>query len=193
MGSEYLFKPVKQYDISPNVDGAIAFVLAEEDTAKQLDVEPIWLKGFGWSSQTPWLSSRSFNADYARRSAKMAYKMAGVQDPQKEIDIAEVDDRFSFKELQHLEAVGLIEKGKAGEMIEEGILDKQGAVPTNVSGGSIGVGNCFEATGLQKALEIVIQLRGHAGKRQVKDTHQGLAQSWRGIPSGSGAVAVFGR
>jgi acetyl-CoA C-acetyltransferase len=193
MSSEYLFKPVKQYDISPNVDGAIAFVLADENTAKQLDIEPIWLKGFGWSSQTPWLSSRSFNADYARRSAQMAYKMARIQNPQKEIDIAEVDDRFSFKELQHLEAVRLIDEGKAGEMIEEGKLDKQGVLPTNVSGGSLGVGNCFEATGLQKALEIVIQLRGHAGKRQVKDANMGIAQSWRGIPSGSGAVAIFGR
>ena len=57
----------------------------------------------------------------------------------------------------------------------------------------MGVGNCFEATGLQKALDIVIQLRGHAGKRQVKDANIGIAQSWRGIPSGSGAVAIFRR
>jgi len=193
MGSDYLFKPVKRLDISPNVDGAIAFVLADEDTAKSLDVEPIWLKGFGWCSETPWISTRSMDANYATMASKMAYKMAGINDPKKDIDIAEVDDRFSYKELQHLEALGLANPGEAAKMLEDGELDLKGSLPTNVSGGSIGVGNCFEATGLQKSLEIVIQLRGQAGKRQVSDAQTGIAQSWRGIPSGSGAVAIFGR
>jgi acetyl-CoA C-acetyltransferase len=78
-------------------------------------------------------------------------------------------------------------------MVEEGALDIKGALPTNTSGGSLGVGNCLEATGLQKALEIVTQLRGHAGKRQVSNAEVGLAQAWRGIPSGSGVVAIFRR
>jgi acetyl-CoA C-acetyltransferase len=193
MGSEYLFKPVKKLDISPNVDGAIAFVLASEEATKKLDVEPIWLKGFGWNSETPWISSRSMDANYAAMAAKMAYKMAGITDPKKEINIAEIDDRFSFKELQHFEALGLAEVGEAGKMLDAGDLDLKGTLPTNTSGGSLGIGNCFEATGLQKALEIVIQLRGHAGKRQVSNAETGIAQSWRGIPSGSGAVAIFGR
>lgn len=193
MGSEYLFKPVKKLDISPNVDGAIAFLLADEETAKSLDVEPIWLKGFGWCSETPWLSTRSMDAGYATMASKMAYKMAGIENPKKEINIAEVDDRFSYKELQHLEALGLAEIGEASKMLEEGNLNLKGSLPTNTSGGSLGVGNCFEATGLQKALEIVMQLRGHSGKRQIANAEIGIAQSWRGIPSGSGAVAIFGR
>jgi len=193
MNSEYLFKPVKKLDISPNVDVSIAFVLADEDTAKKLDVEPIWLKGFGWCSETPWLSTRSMDANYATMAAKMAYKMADIQNPKKDIDIAEIDDRFSYKELQHLEAIGLANSGEASEMIDSGELDLKGSLPTNISGGSLGVGNCFEATGLQKSLEIVMQLRGEAGKRQVADAQIGIAQSWRGIPSGSGAVAIFGR
>ncbi len=193
MNSEYLFKPVKRLDISPNVDGCIAFVLADEKTAKKLDVEPIWLKGFGWCSETPWLSTRKMNADYAKMASDMAYKMAGITNPKKEINIAEVDDRFSYKELQHLEALGLADSGKAGKLLEDGELDISGSLPTNTSGGSLGVGNCFEATGLQKSLEIVTQLRGHAGKKQLSDVDIGIAQSWRGIPSGSGAVAIFGR
>jgi len=193
MDSEYLFKPVKRLDISPNVDVAIAFVLADEETAKSLDVLPIWFKGFGWCSETPWLSTRSMDANYATMASKMAYKMAGIQDPKKEINIAEVDDRFSYKELQHFEALGLAEPGEASRMLDVGELDLKGSLPTNTSGGSLGVGNCFEATGLQKALEIVIQLRGHAEKRQVSGAQIGIAQSWRGIPSGSGAVAIFGR
>jgi acetyl-CoA C-acetyltransferase len=193
MSSEYIFKPVKRLDISPNVDGAISFVLASEEKAKELGTEPIYLSGFGYCSETPWLSTRGMEAEYATKAAEMAYKMAGIEKPSKEIDIAEVDDRFSYKELQHLEAIGLARSGEAAQLLEEGALDMKGSLPTNTSGGSLGVGNCFEATGLQKALEIVTQLRGYAGKRQVKDAEIGIAQSWRGIPTGSGAVAIFQR
>ena len=193
MNSEYLFKPLKKYDISPKVDGAICFVLASDKITKDLGIEPIYLSGFGWCSETPWLSSRGMDAEYARKSAKMAYKMAGITNPQKEINIAEVDDRFSYKELQHLEALELAEKGEAGQLAEEGSFDIEGTMPTNMSGGSLGVGNCLEATGMQKALEIVTQLRGHACKRQVSDVERGIAQAWRFLPSSSGAVAIFER
>ena len=193
MKSEYLFKPVKKLDIAPKVDGAVCFVLADDQTAKKLGVEPIYLSGFGWSSETPWLSTRGMDALYAKNAAKMAYKMAEITEPRKEIDVVEVDDRFSFKELQHLESLGLVKTGEAGDLVESGALEIKGTLPTNPSGGSLGVGNCIEATGMQKALEIVTQLRGHAAKRQVADAEIGLAQSWRGIPSGSGAVAIFRR
>ena len=193
MESEYLFKPVKKLDVSPNVDGAISFVLASDEAIQKLDVEPIWFKGFGWSSESPWLSSKSMDANYATMASNMAYKMADIKNPKKEIDIAEIDDRFSYKELQHLEALGLANEGEAAKLLENGSLDLKGSLPTNTSGGSLGIGNCFEATGLQKALEIIIQLRGHAGKRQVSDAETGIAQSWRGIPTRSGAVGIFGR
>jgi acetyl-CoA C-acetyltransferase len=132
-------------------------------------------------------------ADYATKAAQMAYKMAGIKTPKKEIDVVEVDDRFSYKELQHLEAIGMARPGEAGQMLVEGEFARDGSIPTNLSGGALGIGNCFEATGMQKALEIMTQLRGHAGKRQVADAEVGLAQAWRGIPSGSGAVAIFER
>lgn len=193
MNSEYLFDPLKRLDISPNVDGAVAFVLADEETAIQLGVEPVYMSGFGWSSETPWLSTRRFDADYAGSAGHMAYKMSKISVPKRAFDVVEVDDRFSFKELQHLEALGLARPGEAVDLLEEGELERDGLLPTNISGGSLGVGNCFEATGLQKSLEIVTQLRGHAGKRQVDDAQVGLAQAWRGIPSGSGAVAIFER
>ncbi|MFX1328217.1 MAG: acetyl-CoA acetyltransferase [Promethearchaeota archaeon] len=193
MNSEYLFKPVKRLDISPNVDGAVCFVLADDKTAKDLGIEPIYLAGFGYCSETPWLGTRGMNAEYATKAAKMAYKMAKIAEPREEIDVAEVDDRFSFKELQHLEALGLARSGEAKQLIEEGALEINGSLPTNTSGGCLGIGNCFEATGMQKALEIVTQLRGHAGKRQVANAEIGIAQAWRGIPSGSGAVAIFKR
>ncbi|MFX0184619.1 MAG: acetyl-CoA acetyltransferase [Candidatus Hodarchaeota archaeon] len=193
MNSEYLFKPLKRLDISPNVDGAICFVLADEKTARALTDDIIYLSGFGYSSETPWLSTRGMDAGYATQAAKMAYNMAGISQPRRQIHIAEVDDRFTYKELQHLEAIELAKHGEAAQLLEEGALDRKGSLPTNTSGGSLGIGNCFEATGLQKSLEIVIQLRGHAGKRQVSDAEIGIAQSWRGLPTGSGAVAIFER
>ncbi len=193
MQSEYLFKPVKDLDISPLVDGAICFVLAEESVAKKLGVEPIYLNGFGYSSETPWLSSRGMDAGYATMASNMAFKMAGIKDPKGVFDVLEVDDRFSYKELQHIEALGLADPGEAAKMLEDGEFEKDGTLPTNLSGGSLGIGNCLEATGLQRSLEIITQLRGFAGKRQVDDPEVGLAQSWRGIPSGTGAAAIFSR
>ncbi|MFW3147317.1 MAG: thiolase C-terminal domain-containing protein [Thermoplasmatota archaeon] len=193
MGSPYLFKPLKSLDISPNVDGAIAFVLSTEEKAREWGIEPVYMSGFGWCNETPWLGTRKFDAGYAVKASKMAYKMARIDRPREQIHLAEVDDRFSFKELQHLEAVNLAKPGEASMLLEDGELDRDGAIPTNVSGGSLGIGNCYEATGLQKALEIIIQLRGEAGRRQVRDAEVGLAQAWRGIPSNSGVVAIFER
>ena len=121
----------------------------------------------------------------------MAYRLAGIEHPRKEVDFAEVDDSFSYKELQHLEALKLCRSGQAGFMVEEGATKREGEFPVNVSGGSLGVGRLDEATGLQKVLEVVLQLRGEAGKRQLPNIKVGLAQSWRGLPANSGAVAIL--
>jgi len=123
----------------------------------------------------------------------MAYKMAGIKHPRKEIDLAEIDDTFSYKELQHMEALKICHKGEAGQLVEEGATERGGEFPVNMSGGSLGVGWMAEASGLQRVLEIVLQLRGEAGKRQVPDASTGLAQSWRGIPTTTGAVIVLSK
>jgi acetyl-CoA C-acetyltransferase len=122
----------------------------------------------------------------------MAYKMAGITDPAKEIDFAEVDDRFAFKELQHIEALGLVRGSDLPALISEGYFERDGEKPVNVSGGSLGCGNLLECAGGQKALEVVLQLRKEAGKRQLDDCEIGVAQSWRYLPTNSGAVVIFG-
>ena len=190
--ADEIIKIAHDYNALVMLDGAQS-ATNKSINVQKLDVETIWFKGFGWSSESTWISSRHMDANYATMSSNMAYKMADIKNPKKEIDIAEVDDRFSYKELQHLEALGLANKGEAAKLLENGTLDLKGSLPINPSGGSLGIGNCFEATGLQKALEIVIQLRGHAGRRQISDAETGIAQSWRGIPTRSGAVAIFGR
>ena len=79
----------------------------------------------------------------------------------------------------------------AGVITERGGTAPDSEVPVNVSGGSLGVGYMLDATGLMRALETVKQLRGEAGAHQLEDVEVGLVQSWRGVPTTSGAVAVL--
>jgi acetyl-CoA C-acetyltransferase len=112
--------------------------------------------------------------------------------PATQIDFAEIDDKFSYKELQHMESLGLAKKGQAGKMTIRGDTAIDGKFPVNVSGGSLGCGDVVEASGLHRAAEVALQLRGDAGKRQLDKVKVGIAQAWRGIPSTSGAVAIMG-
>jgi len=194
LGSEPMFYPLNRLDISPRADGCIVMVLASSRAAKKLTDTPIWIRGVGWNSDTSWLESREWGrAVYAELAAKMAYKLAGIRNPRREIQFAEVDDSFSYKELQHLEALNLCRPGEAGKITEEGVTQRDGEMPVNVSGGALGMGYAPEVLGLQRVLEVVLQLRGQAGKRQLCDVETGLAQSWRGIPTATGAVAVLSR
>jgi acetyl-CoA C-acetyltransferase len=168
-------------------------VLAGEEKAEQLTDQPIWILGAGWCNDAPSLESRDWDeAAYAREAGRMAYRLAGIGQPQMEIDFAEVDDTYAYKELQHLEALGLARVGEAGTLLEEGAFEPNGMLPVNISGGSLGVGHLLDATGLARALEVVLQLRGQAGERQLEEVEIGLAQSWRGVPTTSGAVIVMG-
>jgi acetyl-CoA C-acetyltransferase len=71
-------------------------------------------------------------------------------------------------------------------------MKADGQLPVNVSGGSLGMGLPLEASGLYRVVELVLQLRGQAGPRQLPDVRLGLAQSWRGVPTTSGAVVILG-
>jgi len=190
--SEVISFPLTQMDISPHSDGSVVVVLAEEETAKALCDKPIWIRGIGWCSDTPGLETRNWaDAIYAQYAAEMAYKMAGIRYPRKEIDFAEINDEFSYKELQHLEAMRICKKGEAGPLTEIGATELKGEFPVNPSGGNLGVGNLYELNGGLKVLGVVHQLRGEAGKNQLKNVTTGLAQSWRGVPTTTGTVVIL--
>ena len=194
LASPPAFAPLSELEVSAPADGALVIVLASEERAKKLKRQPVWLRGIGWSTGSGITSgTNGASADYARSAAEMAYRMAGIGDPRKGIDFAEVDDSYSYKEPQHLEALGLFEPGRAGAATADGATARDGDLPVNVSGGSLGVGQLFEASGGQKVAEVVAQLRGEAGPRQLKKAKTGLAQSWRGIPTATGAVVVLSR
>lgn len=194
VASGSLFDPMRRLDASSLADGCVVMVLASSRVARKVTDTPIWVRGVGWASDTPWLETRDWSrAIYAELAGAMAYKMAGIRRPAQEIDIFEVDDRFSYKELQHLEALGICSPGEAGRLLEEGVTERDGESPVNVSGGLLGVGYTLEASGLRMAMDIVQQLRGEAGRRQVPDVETGLAQVWRGVPTATGAVVILGR
>ncbi|MCX8117708.1 MAG: acetyl-CoA acetyltransferase [Desulfobacterota bacterium] len=192
LNSEVVSYPLTRMDIAPHSDGAVVMVLADEETAKSLSDKPIWIRGIGWCSDTPGLETRPWGeAIYAQLAAEMAYKMAGIRYPRKEIHFAEINDEFSYKELQHLEAMRICKKGEAGPLTEIGGTEIGGEFPVNPSGGCLGVGHLFELNGGHVVLEVVRQLRGEAGKNQLKNVTTGLAQSWRGIPTTTGTVAIL--
>ena len=184
--------PLGVHETAEHADGAIVMVLASEEKASVLSDKPIWILGCGWSNDSPSLESRDWaRAIYAEDAARMAYRQAGINNPLEAIDIAEVDDTYAYKELQAIEALGFCRFGDAGNLTSEGFTSPDSGLPVNVSGGSLGMGNLLDATGLARAQEIVLQLRGEAGARQVEDVNIGLAQSWRGVPSTSGAVVIL--
>src|SRR3989442_3750625 len=141
MQSEERFAPLRALDISNPADGCVVLVLASDRAAKKLHSNPVWIRGIGWASDSPSLETRDWTgATYARIAADMAYRLAKVRRPATDIDFAEVDDRFSYKELQHLESLGLAKHGEAGTKFQRGEYNPDGPFPGNGSGGGLGGG-----------------------------------------------------
>ena len=179
--------PLNILDCSPITDGAAAVVICPLEMAKKLKKKPIVkITASAHATDTialhqradmTWLKS---TADAAAR----AYKMAGVKPL--DIDFAEVHDCFTIAEICVLEALGVVKKGQGGKATREGFTARDGKYPVNPSGGLKSKGHPVGATGIAQIHEIVTQLRGEAGKRQLKDVRRGLAQNM----GGSGGSAV---
>jgi acetyl-CoA C-acetyltransferase len=193
MNSPIMAWPVHRLMVSPTSDGACAMVLAREDFAKTRTKKPVWIKGVGWNLDSSYWTNRDlYFPEYVQKAAKMAYKMAGINDPKKEIDIAEPYDPFAYKELHHMEGLMLCEKGEAPKLTMDGVTRRDGRLPVSPSGGLLGVGNPIAAAGLMKVCELFWQLRGEAENRQVKrEVRTGVAQAWGDLMQ-VGTVIVVG-
>jgi acetyl-CoA C-acetyltransferase len=189
----YLCYPLREEEHAKRADGCVVVVLANEAKANKARTQPAWILGTGFASDSPTIESRYWsNAEYARIAAQAAYRQACIKAP-RQIDFFEVDDTYAYKELQHLIALGLYDKpDKAGRAIETGETRPDGRTPVNVSGGALGMGLPLEASGLYRIVELVLQLRGQAGERKLPRAKIGLAQSWRGVPTTSGAAVILG-
>jgi len=159
------FEPLTTHQTARSVDGCIVVVLAGEE---RTNAKTVWVDGVGWNQDAPSVESRDWaKAVAAANAAATAFARAGV-DPG-DVDVAEVDDTFAYKQLQHLDAMGL-----------EGLDPDR----VNRSGGALGEGYLHEANGLARTLAAVERLRAGDGRAAV-------VQSWRGVPSTSAAVAVL--
>jgi acetyl-CoA C-acetyltransferase len=183
LNSEMMAWPVQRLDISPPSDGASALIYCSKNKARQFTDEPVWVDGVGWTiDSTMWTNRDLYFPQYVANAAKMAYKMARISNPFKEIDIAEPYDPFDYKELHHMEGLLLCKKGEAPILTREGVTQRDGDLPTCPSGGLLGVGNPIAATMGQKVCELYWQLTGKAGKRQVPgDPRVGVGQAWGDI------------
>jgi acetyl-CoA C-acetyltransferase len=183
--SPYVAEPLRLFDCAPVSDGAAVVILASEEVAKQYTDTPVYISACCQASDYIALHSRRdiLTMDAVVHASKQAYKQAGIEP--KDIDVAEVHDSFTIAEILAYEDLGFVEKGRGAELIREGVTMLDGDLPVNTSGGLKACGHAVGATGIRQAVEIVLQLRGDAGKRQV-DAERGLALNI----GGTGATAV---
>ncbi|WP_319524893.1 thiolase family protein [uncultured Desulfosarcina sp.] len=191
LASEMICDPLHKLDCSPVSDGCCALIIANEDRAKSAARPPIWIKGAAFCADAYHLGDRDLSrADALTQAAKKAFAMAGITDPVKQIQVAELYDAFSYQELMWLEAMGLCPDGQAGSELEKGAFDIGGRLPVNPSGGLLS-GHPVIAAGLIRMAEVVRQLRGEAGGAQVKDPSVGVAQGVNGLCGQSHCVWVL--
>ncbi|OYT42367.1 MAG: acetyl-CoA acetyltransferase [Candidatus Altiarchaeales archaeon ex4484_43] len=187
MNSSLIADPLRLLHCSPITDGAAAVVLASEEVAKRLVDDPIWIIGSSMATDTIALHDRKSlsRIDSTIIASKKAYKDAKIKP--EDIDFAEVHDCFSIAEILAIEGLGFCKPGEGGKITEDGETELGGRIPINPSGGLKGKGHPVGATGIAQAVEAVLQLRGKAGKRQVKDAEIGLIHNL----GGSGATTVI--
>lgn len=186
MSSPLVSSPLRVFDCAPSSDGAASVVLCPLDVAKKFTEVPVEIIGSGQASDTLSLHHRKdmCTMEATRVAAKRAFDMAKLT--VKDIDLAEVHDNYTISEILAIEDLGFFKKGEGGRATEAGLTALTGEVPVNTSGGLKARGDPIGATGLAQAVEVVTQLRGKAGKRQVKDAEVGLSHN----VGGTGATVV---
>jgi len=173
-------QPLQLLDCCPFSDGGSAVVLASEEKAKKLTDKPVYVVGVGQASAGNLPSQKEYLPRIRARelSAKQAYDMAGLSPG--DIDVCELHDCFSIATLIALESLGFFEYGKAGEAVEKGETKLGGKIPINISGGLKSKGHPIGATGTAQIYEIVKQLRGECGERQVEGAKIGMTDTLGG-------------
>ena len=186
LSSPLVSSPLRVFDCAPSSDGAASVVLCPLDIAKKFTEVPVEIIGSGQASDTLSLHHRKdiCTMEATRVAAKRAFDMAKLTI--KDVDLAEVHDNYTISEILAIEDLGLFKKGEGGKATEAGLTALTAEIPVNTSGGLKARGDPIGATGLAQAVEVVTQLRGKAGKRQVKDAEVGLTHN----VGGTGATVV---
>jgi acetyl-CoA C-acetyltransferase len=123
-------------------------------------------------------------------AAQRAYKRAGIDDPGKQIDVAEICEPYAFQELLWYEALGFCQEGEGGRLIDNGSTESTGDLPVNPSGGVLS-SNSYISRGLIRLVEVTLQLRGQAGEIQLdRKLTRGLAHGTQGFAGQFHSVVI---
>ncbi|UCC59947.1 MAG: thiolase family protein [Dehalococcoidia bacterium] len=190
--SRMLSSPIRRLDAKPTSDGACAMILASESKAKKITKKPVWILGVSNCYETHYLGDRDLaECEALVKAAKKAYNMAGIKNPSRQIDVAEISEEFTYQELMWMEGLGLCDRGEAGKLIDRGTTRQGGKLPVNPSGGVLS-GNPVTVAGAVRVAEAVLQLRGEAGDRQVDGAKVALAHGVTGICGQQQGVMILG-
>jgi acetyl-CoA C-acetyltransferase len=126
-----------------------------------------------------------------KKAAAKVYQMAGISDPLRDIDVAELYDAYSYMELMWMEGLGLAPEGKAAEMVRSGATAMGGKLPVNPSGGVLSSHPVLVA-GMARLIEATLQVRGEAGERQIKGAKTALAQGINGPCGQAHCIFIVG-
>ncbi len=181
VNSPVVADPIHLYDCCPVSDGAAAVLLTTEEIANKLKKPLVTIDGIGQATDTHTLQERSDPTDLkaVTLASEQAFKMAGIKP--KDIDVAELHDAFTILEIAESEHAGFFPKGEGAKALERGETQIGGKLPINPSGGLKARGHPVGATGVAQVVELVWQLRGEAGERQVKDAANGFSLNFGGF------------
>ena len=192
LGSKILVSPIRLLDTKPISDGACAMIMTTESRAKKLTKNPVWILGASNCYEAHYLGDRDLaDCDALTKAAKKAYSMAGITNPLRQIDVAEISTEYSYQEPLWFEGLGFCDRGKGGKLVESRVIKMGGNLPVNPSGGVL-PGNPNGVAGMARVVEAVLQLRGEAGDRQIKGAKVALAHGYTGICGQHQAVMILG-
>jgi acetyl-CoA C-acetyltransferase len=193
MASKQLYSPIRQLMMGLYADGAVAVLLASEKAAKKLTDKPVWIKGMAQFQDSYYIGERDLvKCPQVRKAAAAAYKMAGIVNPKKQIQLAEISSNYAHQEIVFGEALGLFSDGSGKKVAREGLSALGGEIAVNPSGGPLGA-YLLGANGLIRLAEAAEQLRGEAGLLQVAGAKNAVVQSQDGLCAQQSAVVVLGK
>lgn len=183
MNARKIAEPFTLLHCCPSGDGASAVVICSMDKARQYTTKPIRVACSEVNSGKYMTGFRDMTTpEITVRGAKQAYEEAGIGP--EDVDVAEVHDAFTIAELLYYEALGFCAKGDAAKLLEDGETSLGGRIPVNPSGGLLSKGHPIGATGTAQIAEVVRQLRGQCGDRQVEGAKVALTHCTGGGISG---------
>ncbi|NRA02181.1 MAG: thiolase domain-containing protein [Myxococcales bacterium] len=178
--SPMLWEPIRFLESCPSSDGACAMVLADERNAERSGRSVAWVRGTAMRSEPTMFAGRDeVNPRAGRDCARDLYAQAGITDPRRDFDMAEIYVPFSWFEPMWLENLGFAEEGTGWKMVESGATMLDGDMPVNCSGGVLS-SNAIGASGMVRFAEAAIQVRGDAGEHQIDGARLALGHAYGG-------------